>query len=161
MDLDVRYTTLEDTPYLREWLLSPGTLHWFPMSEEKELEDAIQCWIGFSRWSSSLTVIHEGEPCAIGTLFLMPYLKVAHHCLFKIIVNPKLRRKGIGTMLLKNLKHLAKTYFRLHLMHIEVYEGNPILELLKKSDFHEFARQEHFVKEGDRYFARILMETYL
>ena len=53
----------------------------------------------------------------------MPYKKVAHHCLFKIVVDPKHQRKGIGRALLKNLKHLAKTYFHLELMHIEVFEG--------------------------------------
>jgi RimJ/RimL family protein N-acetyltransferase len=158
---DIRYTYLTDTPHLREWLLTPGMLHWFPMSEEKEIEDAIQCWMGFSRYSSSLTATINDVPCGIGTLFLMPYRKVAHHCLFKIIVDPKFQRKGIGSALIKNLKHLAKNYFHLELMHIEVFEGNPMLSLLKKFDFHEFGRQEKYVKEGDKYFSRILMESFL
>ncbi len=158
---DIRYTDLNDEPYLRQWLAAPGVLHWFPMSQEKEVDDAIQCWIGFSRYSCSLTATIDGVPCGIGTLFLMPYRKVAHHCLFKIIVDPHHQRKGIGSSLLKNLKHLAKTYFRLELMHIEVFEGNPLISLLKKQDFHEFVRQERYVKEGERYFARILLESYL
>jgi RimJ/RimL family protein N-acetyltransferase len=158
---DIRYTNLNDTSYLREWLESPGMLHWFPMEEEKEIEDAIQCWMGFSRYSSSITATIDDVPCGIGTLFLMPYRKVAHHCLFKIIVDPKHHRKGIGSSLVKNLKHLAKQYFHLELMHIEVFEGNPIIPLLKKFDFHEFARQERYVKEGDTYYARILLESFL
>lgn len=158
---DLRYTTLLDTPYLRDWLYSPGMLHWFPMSEEKEVEDALRVWIGFSRFSASLTATTNSVPCGIGTLFLMPYRKVAHHCLFKLIVDPKFQRKGVGTSLLKNLKHLAKNYFNLELMHIEVFEGNPLIHMLKNQNFHEYAKQEKYVKEGDRYFARVLMESYL
>ncbi|MCI0382243.1 MAG: GNAT family N-acetyltransferase [Chlamydiae bacterium] len=159
---DIRYTNLYDTDHLREWLMTPGILDWFPMSDEKEVEDAIRVWIGFSRFSSSITAIIEGKPCGIGTLFLMPYRKIRHHCFFKLIVDPKLVRKGIGTSLLKNLKHLAKNYFHLELMHTELFEGNPFIGLLKKFDFHQFARQEKYVKEKDgTYKARILMESYL
>ena len=159
--LDVRYSVLADAPYLKEWLVHPEIQRWFPVSEEKEIEDAVQCWIGFSRFSSSLTATLDGTVCGIGTLFLMPYRKVAHHCLFKIVVDPRHQQKGIGGSLLKNLKHLAKNYFRLELMHIEVFEGNPIIRLLHKYGFHEFARQEKFVKNQSAYCARILYESYL
>ncbi len=158
---DIRYTQLTDAQHLKEWLTSPGVLHWFPMSQEKEVEDAVQAWIGFCRWSCSLTCTLNQEPCAIGTLFLMPYRKVAHHCLFKMIVDPKCRRQGIGSSLLKNLKHLAKTYFRQEIMHMEVYEGNPIIALLEKQGFQNYVRQQNFVKEGDRYLARLLFECQL
>ncbi len=159
--LDIRYTYVTDTPYLRDWLLKPEVQKWFPVSEQKEIEDAIQCWIGFSRYSSSLTATLNGTPCGVGTLFLMPYRKVAHHCLFKIVVDPKHQRKGIGSVLVKNLKHLAKNYFHLELVHIEVFEGNPFIHLLQKFDFHEFARQERFVKDNDGYKGRILFESFL
>lgn len=157
----IRYTTMTDAPYLREWLMAPGILHWFPMQEEKEVDDATACWIGFCRYSSSLTATIDNVPVGIGTLFLMPYRKVAHHCLFKIIVDPKHHRKGVGHSLLKNLKHLAKNYFRLELIHIEVFEGNPLLHLLQKNDFREFARQDRYVKEGDKYYGRVLLESNL
>ncbi len=160
-DFDLRFTYVTDLPYLKEWLQSPGMLHWFPMQEEKEVDDAAQCWVGFSRYSCSLTGVIGEEPCAMGTLFLMPYRKLAHHCLIKIIVAPKWQRQGIGSSLLKNLKHLAKTQFRQELVHMEVFEGNPMIELLKKFDFHEFARQEKFVKENGIYYTRILLESYL
>jgi RimJ/RimL family protein N-acetyltransferase len=159
--LDIRYTYVSDTPYLRDWLLKPEVQKWFPVSEEREIEDAVQCWIGFSRYSSSLTATLNGSPCGIATLFLMPYRKVAHHCLFKLVVDPKHQRKGIGSALLKNLKHLAKNYFHLDLIHIEVFEGNSFIRLLQKFDFYEFARQERFVKDKDGYKARILLESSL
>jgi ribosomal protein S18 acetylase RimI-like enzyme len=158
---DLRYTYLTDTFYLKKWLSHPGMLHWFPMSEGKEVEDAVQCWMGFCRYSASLTATLNNAPCAIGTLFLMPYQKVSHHTLFKIIVDPEQRRKGIGTSLVRNLKHLAKNYFRLELIHTEVFEGNPLIPLLHKLDFTEFGRQEHYVKEGSAYLARVLLECAL
>src|SRR6185295_18423587 len=101
--LDIRYTYITDAKYLKEWLKAPGVSHWFPMSTEKEIDDAAQAWMGFSRYSCSLTCTVDSIPCAIGTLFLMPYRKVAHHCLIKLIVDPNYRRRGIGTSLLKNL----------------------------------------------------------
>jgi RimJ/RimL family protein N-acetyltransferase len=158
---DIRYTYITDITYLRQWLKTPGMLHWFPMSTEKELEDAIQCWIGFCRWSASLTATINHVPCGIGTLFLMPYKKVAHHCLFKMIVDPKFQQQGVGSSLLKNLKHLAKNYFHLEMMNIELFEGNPILDLLKKNDFYEVVVQDKFVKEEGVYRKRIVMETKL
>lgn len=159
--LDIRYTYVTDTPYLRDWLSHPEVQKWFPVSEEREIEDAVHCWIGFSRYSSSLTATLNGTPCAIGTLFLMPYRKVAHHCLFKLVVDPKHQRKGIGSSLLKNLKHLAKNYFHLELIHIEIFEGNPVIKLLQKYEFYEFARQDNYVKDQDRYLSRILYESIL
>lgn len=159
--LDIRYTYVTDTPYLRQWLEIPEVQKWFPVSEEREIADCVQCWIGFSRYSSSITATLNGVPCGMGTLFLMPYRKVAHHCLFKLIVDPKYQGKGVGTALLKNLKHLAKNYFHLELIHIEVFEGNPFISLLQKHDFHEFTRQEKFVKDHEGYHARILFESYL
>lgn len=161
MEIDIRYTYVTDISYLRQWINAPGMLRFFPMLNEKEIEDAIQCWIGFCRWSASLTATINHTPVAIGTLFLMPYKKVAHHCLFKMIVDPQFQKKGIGNDLLRNLKHLARNYFHLEAMNIEMFEGNPIMHLLEKQDFHPIVRQEKYVKEGDEYLARILMEASL
>lgn len=162
-EFDIRYTILTDAPFLKQWLILPEVKHWFPVENEKEIDDAVQCWIGFCRYSASLTAtLDEGKTiCAIGTLFLMPYRKVAHHCLFKMVVDPKYQRQGIGTSLLKNLKHLAKNYFRLELMHIEVFGGNPFIHLLEQAGFRLCARQEKFVKEDGTYLPRLLYEVYL
>jgi GNAT superfamily N-acetyltransferase len=158
---DIRYTGLEDAPFLRSWLLEKQILHWFPMADEKEVDDAVGAWMGFCRYSCSLTATIDGDPCGMGTLFLMPYRKVAHRCIFKMVVDPKYQGQGIGTSLLKNLKHLAKSYFRLEIMQIEIFEGNPIHSLLLKQGFREFARQEGAIKEGERYLTRILLEVDL
>lgn len=160
-NVDIRYTFVTDGTYLRQWLYQPDILKWFPVSTEKEIEDAIQCWIGFCRYSCSLTATIDHVPCAIGTLFLMPYRKVAHQALFKVVVDPKWQKKGIGEALIRNLKHLAKNYFHLDLIAIEVFEGNPILSLLKKQGFQEIFRQENFAKAGSKSLARLYMEVQL
>lgn len=160
-NIEMRYTTLDDTPYLQSWLSDERVKKWFPMESAREQQDAIQCWMGFSRYSSSLTATIDGEPVAIGTLFLMPYKKVSHHCLFKMVVDPKHWRKGIGTDLLKNLKHLAKEYFKLDLIHIEIFGGNPIEKLLNKQGFVEYGRQKDGVKVGDSYLERVVLECDL
>ncbi len=159
--VDIRYTFVTDASYLRQWLYQPDVLKWFPVSTEKEIDDAIQCWIGFCRYSCSLTATIDHVPCAIGTLFLMPYRKVAHQALFKVVVDPKWQRKGIGEALIRNLKHLAKNYFHLDMIAIEVFEGNPILSLLKKQGFQEIFRQENFAKAGSKSLARLYMEVQL
>jgi RimJ/RimL family protein N-acetyltransferase len=161
VNIDIRYTYVTDLGYLRQWMQSPGMLHWFPMKTEKEVEDSLQCWIGFCRWSCSLTATINHTPCGIGTLFLMPYKKVAHHCLFKVIVDPHWQKKGVGETLIKNLKHLAKNYFKLEMIATEVFDDNPIIRLLEKNGFKEVFRQEKYIKENGKYRARVFMEAKL
>ncbi len=158
---DLRYTEMGDLTMLKQWLSQPGVLHWFPISEGKELDDAASGWIGFSRFLSSLTAVVDEEPCAIGTLFLMPYKKVAHECLIKLIVDPKWQRNGIGTSLLKNLLNLAKSRFHQEIAYLEIVEGNPLEKLLQNLGFTLAARQDGYFKEGDRYFARLIYDKDL
>lgn len=157
-DITVRYTENEDAPFLKSWLEEPGVLRWFPMQEPLELEDAIRHWIGFSRYKCSLTAVDNGVPCGLSTLYLMPYRKVSHQCLFSIIVEKEHRRRGVGTLLLNNVIHLAKTQFRLEYLYLEVYEGNPAIHLYQKFGFQEVGRQPHFIKEEDGYLGKIIME---
>lgn len=160
-EYDVRYSNMTDMPYLRSWLSDPKIMQWYPPSDERELENFVQVWMGFCRFSASLTATFEKMPIAMGTLFLMPYRKVAHHCMFQLIVDPNFQKKGIGFSLLKNLKHLAKSYFRLEIMHTEVFESCPICFLFQKSNFRQFGRQENYVKENGKYLARLLWDCEL
>lgn len=155
-ELDIRYTDITDETYLREWLMNPKLQHFLPVSNEQEVHNTLQCWLGFCRYSASLTAILNGIPCGIATLFLMPYQKVSHHCLFKIIVDPIHQNKGVGNSLLKNVIHLAKMYFKLEEIYTEVVEDNPLIYLLHKYSFYQFAEQKDYVKEKDRYYARLL-----
>lgn len=156
-DFDIRYTTLDDIPHLRNWLKIEGMLHWYPPSDDQELENFILVWMGFIRYNAALTATYKNEPVAISTLYLMPYRKVAHHCMFQLIVDPENSRKGVGTCIVKNLNHLAKTQFDQEMIYAEILDESPLIPLLQKFNFKEFARQEKYVKEGILYFPRILM----
>lgn len=160
-EIDIRYTRPMDVAYLREWLAQGAVSKWFPMSSEEERDNAIATWMFFCRYQAGLTATINHVPCAMSILFLMPYKKISHHAAFKMCVDPKHWREGIGSALLKNTKHLAKTYFKLDAIHIEVFGDNPIIPLLEKFDFHAFAKQENYVKTGGVYQPRTCLISEL
>lgn len=160
-DFDIRFSELEDLENLSSWLTLPQERDPFPFETDAETEEALKNWIGFARYKSSLTGVLSGVPCAIGTLFLMPYRKVAHHASFYLIVDPKHRKQGIGGSMIKNLLHLAKTRFLLESVHAEIFEPSSLISILEKQHFETFARQEGFVKREDTFYARVLMEHFL
>ena len=151
---------MSDLPFLQTWVSNPEDTRWFPVSTEKEIEDYARNWMGFSRFRASLTAVHNEQPCAIGTLFLMPYRKVAHECMLYMIVDPNFRKKGVGSSLLKNLLNLAENYFSIEGMNIEIYEGCLLRSLLEKNGFEMYAKQENFVKEDTGYLSRILFDKF-
>ena len=160
-EFDLRYTEETDLAPLIKWLKWPGNLTWYPMSTEQEIEVMAKNWVGFYRYRSSLTACYKGKPVGIATLFLMPYRKVAHMSMLYFIVNPKFERQGVGTALIRNINHLAKTYFRLESIHFDIFEGCPAHALLLKLGYKEVLRQKKWAKEKDRYLGRILMEVDL
>jgi len=160
--LEFRYTEIEDGKHLKEWLMDPSVNRWFPMADEIEIDDAVNRWVGFSRYKCSLTALMDQEPCGIATLYLQPYKKLAHQCEFGIIVGQKYRAKGIGSELLKHLMHLAKVQFHIKLLHLQVYAKNPAKRLYQRFGFLEFGRQDGWIKEDDGSFTgRIFMEKFL
>lgn len=158
-DFDIRFSEMSDLAFLEKWFSDDEELKFFPFGiDEKEM--ALKNWIGFSRYKASLTGLWQEEVVAVGTLFLMPYRKVAHHASFYLIVDPKHRRKGIGTSMVKNLLHLAKTKFKLESLHVEVYEPSPLIPLVLKLGFVPFARQENFIHIDGKPHARLLLEHF-
>lgn len=159
---DIRYTEPADAPYLKEWLLDPSVAFCFPMDDTPEVEDAVARWISFSRYKCSLTGLMDGVPCGIVTLYLQPYRKLAHQCEFGIIVSPQFRNRGVGSDLIKNIIHLAKEYFHIELLHLQVYAGNPAIRLYERFGFQEFGCQTRWIKEKDgTYTGRIFMEKQI
>ena len=161
MTVTFRLTQLEDAPFLSRWLTDPKILCWFPMIDPREIEDAVRIWIGYSKIGSGLTVLYNEVPCGMATLYIQPYVKQKHTCLFSIILQEEMRGKGIGTALLKELISLAKEKFHIEILHLEVYEGNPAQRLYEKIGFTLFGRQAHFIKENGRYNAKLLMQKRL
>ena len=156
---DIRFSELDDIAYVSSWLSYPNACDDFPFTPDEQ-EDALKNWLGFSKFKASLTGLFEGTPCAVGTLFLMPYKKVSHHCSFYLIVDPAHRRKGIGTSMVKNLLHLARTRFKLESMHAELFLPCSLEGVLGNLNFKPFAKQDDFVKIGDLLRPRLLMEHF-
>lgn len=159
--LEIRFTELEDADFLKGWLQEPGVLRGFPMTDLLEIEDSVKHWIGFSRYYSSLTATLEGKPVGLATLCLMPYRKLAHQCLLSIIVSQEMRNKGVGTLLINNLLHLAKENFNIDVVYLEVYQGNPAISLYRRFGFKEVGYQRHFMKEEGNYIGKVVMERVL
>ena len=158
-DFDIRYSELSDLEYLNELFPDAASCDPFPF-ELEEKEEALKNWIGFSRFKASLTGVIGEKACAIGTLFLMPYRKVAHHCSFYLIVDPLHRRKGIGTAMVRNLLHLAKTRFRLEGVHVELFEPSLILSILQRLEFKISAIQEGYIQIDGVSRSRLLLEHF-
>lgn len=158
-EFNIRYTVPEDEPFLKQWLVSPGMTHWFSVEDEAEVEEMVKIWISFARFKCSLTATYHGQVCGIATLFLMPYVKLIHFSMGYLIVDPSFQRKGVGSALVKNLDHLAKTYFHLERMQYEVFGENPLITLLMKQGYNQLFVQEKYVKEeGGEYLGRTVLE---
>ncbi len=159
-EYDIRYTTSKDHPFLRKWMEMEENRLWYPVSSDKDVENMSGNWIGFYKYGASLTATYKGEVAGIATLFLMPYRKVIHHCLLYFIVNPKMKRQGVGTSIVKNITHLGKSYFRFEWINAEVWEGCPALPILEKLGYVEVTKQEKYIKKKDgSYLARHVMQV--
>ncbi len=160
-ELEIRYSNQKDLTFLEKWLIDPDNNKWFSFSLKKEIEESAKNWISFHKYRASLTGVINNQVCAIGTLFLMPYRKLAHHAMFYMIVDKNHRKKGIGSDMLKNLMNLAQNYFKLESIYTEVFEGCPMISLLKKFNFEQFGYQPMYVQENnDKYLARILFNIW-
>jgi GNAT superfamily N-acetyltransferase len=158
--LVLRLTEEGDAPYLKGWLSDGETLRWFPMTNEREIEDAVRLWISFAKAKASLTALWNGKPCGIATLNIYTLKKLAHQCLLSIVVGKAHRGKGVGTALLRALFSLA-TSCGIEILHLEVYDGNPAIHLYRRMGFKEYGRHPRFLREEGRYIDKIFMEQSL
>jgi ribosomal protein S18 acetylase RimI-like enzyme len=159
--LTIRFAQESDERYLIDWLLQPGVLQGFPLSDLREIEDAARIWMSYAKYGAVLTALWDGVPCGIANFYLQPYQKLSHQCLFAIIVDEKYRGKGVGTKLMEELLALGKERFKLKFVHLEVYEGNPAIHLYRRMGFKEYGFQKNFIKDQGRYIGKILMQKYL
>ncbi len=162
MNISVRFTEPEDAPHLNNWFLQPDVLHYFPMDNVREVEDAVRVWMCCVPLQAGLTASADGLPCGMATLYVSSYEKLRHQSLFSIIVDEKFRGKGVGTELIRSLKKLAIEKFNLEILHLEVYEGNPAIRLYLREGFVKYGRQAHFIKEQPgKYRAKLYMQMRL
>ena len=159
--IEIRLAVPEEAPYLSQWLTDPAILRWFPMTDVKEIDDAVRIWMGYSKLHACFTAYADGVPVGMSTLYLQPYQKFAHQCLFAIIVDEKHRNQGIGRALLERMIEAAKNQFNIEILHLEVYEGNPAIRLYERMGFREFGRQPKFIKINGEYLDKIMMQKDL
>jgi ribosomal protein S18 acetylase RimI-like enzyme len=157
----IRPTQLHEDVYLKKWLSEPGVLRWFPMAEEREVDDAVRLWIAYSNIGACLTAESNGIPCGMATLYVQNNKKLAHQCLLSIIVSEFYRGRGVGGALIRELVELAKKKFSIELLHLEVYEGNPAIHLYQREGFVEYGIQKDFIKDQNEYIAKIFMQKSL
>ena len=158
---DLRFSFLIDENFLLEVLNDEETMKWFPPSSESDVKIFARNWAGFARYSASLTAIYGKETIGMVTLFLMPYVKVAHLAMVYIVVKKGYRNKGVGRSLLKNINHLARTKFKLESLHVEIFEGCPLEHVLPKVGYKKIITQENFVELDNKMKARLIYEVDL
>lgn len=151
----------DDAGPLKQWLMEPGVLRWFPMLDEREVDDSVRIWVSYAKHGACLTADWNNEACGMANLYIQPYKKLAHQCLFAILVSEKQRNKGVGTALLNELMKLAKEKFHIEILHLEVYKGNPAIHLYQRAGFKEYGEQPRFIKEKNEYITKIMMQRYL
>lgn len=159
--IEIRPAVPEEAPYLTKWLNDPVILRWFPMTDAREIEDAVRIWLSYSKFEACFTAYIDGVPVGMATLYLQPYQKFAHQCLFAIIVDEKYRNQGIGKALLEHAMKEAKNKFKIEILHLEVYQGNPAIRLYERLGFREFGRQPKFIKMEGEYLEKIMMQKDL
>jgi putative acetyltransferase len=159
--IEVKTAQMEEGKLLTAWLSDPAILKWFPMTDVREIEDAVRIWMGYSKYEAAFTAYVDGVPAGMSTLYLQPYQKFAHQCLFAIIVDEKYRNKGVGKALIEHMSEKAKSQFNIEVLHLEVYEGNPAYRLYHRMGFEEFGRHPRFIKIGDEYLDKIMMQKKL
>jgi ribosomal protein S18 acetylase RimI-like enzyme len=158
----IRYGKKEDEPHMIRWLMEPGVLRWFPMSDLREVQDSSKIWFSYTDQKAVITAVVDGKICGSAILYISPFKKFAHQCLFAIIVDKDYRGKKIGSRLLDELFTLAKNRFSIEILHLEVYRENPAINLYKRTGFSEYGVQKNFLKESDgSYRDKIFMQKVL
>jgi ribosomal protein S18 acetylase RimI-like enzyme len=160
--MKMRMAKRGDDKLLKEWLMDPEVLRYFPMHDEREVVDSVRVWMGFMNMKAAYTIEVDGKPVGMAVLYLQTLEKLKHQTLFAIVVDPKNRGKGIGTELCKEIEKEAKEKHGIRTLHLEVYEGNPAENLYRRLGFTEYGRHDHFLKEpSGEYLTKIVMEKKL
>ena len=159
--LQIRYSEEGDIPILARFLMQPGVMPFFPMCDQREVDDAAKVWIGYREHNSAYTALYDGEVVGMTNVYVSPFGKLKKQSLFSIIVDEKMRGQGIGGMLLDHLEEAAKDDHGIELLHLEVYEDNPAKRLYERKGFVEYGKHPNFLREPDGFRTKILMQKML
>lgn len=160
--IQIRHAVEADKFALEEWLMEPEVLQFYPMSNLREVQEAIKGWLFYARMNSVYTIEVDGKPAGMALLYASSVEKLKHQSLFAVVVGGKYRNRGLGTLLMDHLLKEARETFHMKYLYLEVYEGNPAYRLYDRLGFKEFGRHPRFLKEADgTYAAKILMQLEL
>lgn len=161
LDFHIRFSEASDKEFVVKWLKDPAIYSWFPVDGDAEVEDAANLSLAYARINAALTATYKGAPVGFAHLYLNSLEALKHQCLFSIIVAPDFRGKGIGSALIERLIKMAREDFSVRLLHLEVYEKNPAMHLYERMGFKKYGEYPRFLKEGDVYQTKVLMELEL
>ena len=160
--VQIRATKVEDLAQVKKWLLDKDVLKGFPMTNKREVEDAIQYWHQYVEKKMSLTAIYKKKLVGCANLYIPPIEKLKHQSLFVIVVDKPFRGLGVGTVLLKALEKLARESFKVEILHLEVYENNRAINLYERVGFRRYGSHPGYLKEADGLqYDKILMQKLL
>ncbi len=161
-EISIRTLVEADLFYLTKWLMDPVVLGFFPMSNLPEVQDASKVWLYYARKNSAYTAEVDNIPMGMAILYVNAFEKLRYQSLFAIVVGEEHRGKGIGFKLLNHLIQEARDVYGMKLIHLEVYEGNPAINLYRRVGFVEYGKHERFLKDPDgTYHAKIFMQLDL
>ena len=160
--ISIRLMLESDTPTLERILNEPEVQLYYPMSNTREVSDALRVWHFYMRQGSVFTIEVGGQPAGLAVLYVSSYEKLKRQALFAIVIGKQYRGKGLGSKLLTYLIDKAKNQFGIKLLHLEMYEGNPAKSLYERFGFKHYASHERFLKESSGvYKAKVMMELQL
>jgi len=159
--MNVRLATDDDAAVLQEWLSDPATAHCFPCGEPEEIVESAKRWIGMHKEKAALVAEEGAQVVAIAVLYLQTEVQLVHQALHIVVVDPKRRREGIGRRFMEHVMRHAKQELGLELLHAEATSDTEGIPFFRSLGFEIFAEQEGWIKEGDTYYGRVLLEKLL
>lgn len=152
----------QDYRVLVDLLMEPGVLRFFPMNDLVEVEDAAKVWISYGKIKACFTMLKNNKPIGICGVYPHYAKKIAHQSLVSVVLTENERGKGYGRKLMEYVEHRSKVDFKMTLLHLEVYEGNPAIHLYKKLGYTIYGNHKKFLKEGKNiYRDKILMQKWI
>ena len=157
-----RSTIQQDLEHYKKWLQQPNVLQGFPMSDQREIDDAVRVWDQYLDKGASLTALYKKKPVGAANIYVHTIDKLKHQALFVILIDGKYRGQGIGTLLLQQLQQLAKNKFGIQILHLEVYDKNPAIRLYERIGFRQYGHHPNYLKDSSgNYYGKILMRMEL
>lgn len=158
----IRFSEYNDGNALKSWLLDPRLSIWSVPKGEAETALFVRNWESLVREKSSISAFYKDRIVAIASLYPLLYRKVCFAAVGSIWIDPDYIDFGLQPSLLKNFKHLAKSYFHLEAIQIELYgKDHPMMESLLAAGFYSIYEQEGFFEQGDHFLPRICLQIDL